>query len=345
MTGTSAAESSPRLTEPYVLGTTPDPESLALCEQQLSGMNYRDLYQIWVDPEVTSPTVRQFIVARLTAPTRDAVPYPADGTIGYLMHIKEDTEVGETNSLRHRLKDRPELAAELATSVLYWLGTTAGQELKAIHPPDDYRMVTRHLLSMVPEDTADRLFDYYQSFGDEALARVVIDREAPDKYVETSLEQLLAASREESTDVIESATRVLIRTIVQLTEKVYFDGDLMLRIVQYLENRIPSDRRYSQSYEVPRVAVNISDEALRFKYMWRHLNAPGGKGAGHFSVYSDQELFVARWTREYALAVGHGEAELQSLDALIAGYEAAQQKKVGKEAARLALLARLRAVE
>ena len=350
------------LPEPQVLGVEIDPASADLYAEFAEGRSLDQIYALWKDPEVTNPTIRQRAVAVLTAPHGYNLPYPhSDQSLGRLLHIDEEVNGKRTNSLRERLSDRPELATELAHGVLYWLEITGGRiEGDTLDSRYYYQSAIQHLLPLVDEETADKLFAHYPvndiepywnmdtASGYQPLVNLLYDREIPREYKDIGLskwfevaeqeEQGTAQPREEH----ERAISKMAEFVQAWTYGEGVDEEVHTAIVTFLEAHTPADKTYARGHVVRQVGEHITDEDVRFDFAWRHVLEGPEDDWGHFRIRDERDLAFVEWIKEEA-----HKRELTQFDAkadsLIQAYEAERMERLGKRAAEVALRARLRA--
>jgi hypothetical protein len=348
------AELNPAGWESKVFGVEPNSDSLALCVDKLSGIEYDDLYDAWRNWDIPSQTVRQFMVAMLTAPKQSSLPHQTNSGINRLMFIHEDVGGERTRSLRRRLADRPDLAEELASGVLFWLGTDEGMQ-QAMTPEShgNYRTVTRHLLSLVSEETENRLFEHFITFGDEMLGELVSDQEVTSKYVEASLEELFRRADQELSATVRPRRVLLIPTangaltlaLGNLTSARNVDTALCGRIVTFLEEKTPADRAYMDGLNVSRVAGCITDEQTRYAFMRRHINGKSGLGQLRFRVRNEEDLQLTQWVRMIAQERENDEALLRMVDSVIEEYRVERQRLRDQSMARATIMETFRTAQ
>lgn len=350
------------LPEPQVLGVEIDPASADLYAEFAEGRSLDQVYALWKDPEVTNPTIRQRAVAVLTAPHGYNLPYPhSDQSLGRLLHINEDIDGKQTSSLRERMADKPELATELAHGVLYWLETTGGRiEGDTLDSRYDYQSAIQHLLPLVDEETADKLFAHYPindiqpywnmdtASGYQPLTNILYDRNIPRKYKDIGLAKWFEVAEQEEQGTVqpreehERAIKNMAEFVQTWTYGERVDDEVHTALVTFLESHTPADKTYVQGYVARQVAEHITDEDVRFSFAWRHVCVGPADDFGHFRIDNERDLAFVDWIREEA-----HERELPQFDAkadaLIQAYEAQHQERLGKKTAEVALQARLRA--
>lgn len=350
------------LPEPQVLGVEIDQESAALYAEFAEGRSLDQVYALWKDPEVTNPTIRQRAVAVLTAPHGYNLPYPhSDQSLGRLLHINEEVDGKQTNSLRERMKDTPELATELAQGLLYWLETTGGRiEGDTLDSRYDYQGAIQHLLPIVDEETADKLFAHYPvndlepywnmdtASGYQPLVNLLYDREIPRKYKDIGLAKWFEVAEQEEQGTVqpreehERAIKKMAKFIQTWTYGEGVDDDIHTAIVSFLESNTPADKTYVQGYVARQVAEHITDEDVRFNFAWRHVFVGPADDFGHFRVDNERDLAFVEWIKEEAHKRELPQFDAKA-DALTQAYEAERQVRLAKKAAEVALQARLRA--
>lgn len=348
--------------EPQVLGVEIDPESADLYAEFADGRSLDQVYTLWKDPEVTNLTIRQRAVAVLTAPHGYNLPYPhSDQSLGRLLCINEEVDGKQTNSLRERMKDTPELATELAHGLLYWLDTTGGRiEGDMLDSRYDYQLAIQHLLPIVDEETADKLFAHYPvndlepfwnmdtASGYQPLVNLLYDREIPRKYKDIGLTKWLEVAEQEEQGTVhpreehERAIKNMAEFVQTWTYGEGVDDDIHTAIVSFLESHTPADKTYLRGYVARQVAEHITDEDVRFNFAWRHVFVGPADEFGRFRVDNVRDLAFVEWIKEEA----HKRELLQfdtKANALVQAYEAEGAERLAEQATELALQARLRA--
>lgn len=351
-----------QMQEPQPLGVEIDPESASLYAEFAEGRSLDQVYALWKDPEVTNPTVRQRAVAVLTAPHGYNLPYPhSDQSIGRLLNISEEVDGEKTISLRKRLADKPELAKELAYGLMYWLDTTGGRiEGDTLDSRYDYQAAIQHLLPIVDEETADKLFAHYPindlqpywnmntASGYQPLVNLLYDAEVPRKYKDVGLAKWFEIAEQEvegTTQPREEHERAVNKMAEFVQTWTYGEGvddEVQTSIVTFLESHIPTGDTYVKGHVVRQVAEHITDEDVRFKFAWRHIFVGPTKDWGHFRVDNERDLALVEWVREEAHRRDLPQFDAKA-DILVANYEAKRREKAANQAAELALQARLRA--
>ncbi len=151
--------------------------------KQLFGKPISTLYDAWKDPYMTDPTIRQRLLGILTSP------------FDYNGHM--------IPSLMKELREHPELAEEMATAVIYRLKQSpdsieAEREPGQDPAPDNYYLyyldVSRQLMPIVTQETADELFANYPLILDsypqhEPIKELLEDKAIPEKYKKSALTQ------------------------------------------------------------------------------------------------------------------------------------------------------------
>lgn len=350
------------LPEPQPLGVEIDSDSAALYAEFAEGRSLDQVYALWKDPEVTDPTIRQRAVAVLTAPYGYELPYPhSDQSLGRLLRINEEVEGKQTSSLRERLAYRPELTNELADGLLYWLDTTGGRiEDATLDSRHDYQLAIRHLLPIVNEETAEKLFAHYPindlepywnidfASGYQPLINLLYDREIPDKYKNIGLAKWFEIAEQEEEGAVEPreeherAIKNMAEFVQTWTYSESVDDDIHTSIVSFIERRTPADTTYVQGFVTRQVAEHITDEDVRFNFAWRHVVVGSASDWSRFRINNDQDLAFIDWMREEAHKRGLPQFDAKA-DDLVQTYEAQRQERLTKQAAEAALQARLRA--
>lgn len=348
------------LPEPQVLGVEVDPASADLYAEFAEGRSLDQVYALWKDPEVTNSTIRQRAVATLTVPRGYDLPYPhSDQSIGRLLNIREEVDGEQTSSLRERIAGRPELATELARGVLYWLETTGGRVENDTIGSYDYQSAIQHLLPLVDEETADKLFAHYPIndiqpsrdmnivSGYRPLVNLLYDREVPRKYKDIGLTKWFDIAEQEEQGTIrprEERERVINKMTELVQTWTYgenVDGEAHTAIVNFLETHIPADEAYVQGYVVRQVAEHITDENMRFNFALRHVFIGSLDDWRRFRIQDEQDLAFVEWIKEEA-----HKRELPQFDAeaeaLVRAYEVYRRERLGEKAAEVALQLRLR---
>lgn len=348
--------------EPRVLGVEIDQVSAALYAEFAVGRSLDQVYALWRDPEVTNPTIRQRAVAVLTAPHGYKLPYPHnDQSLGRLLHIDEEVDGKQTNSLRERMKDTPELAKELAHGLLYWLETTGGRIVgDTLDSRYDYQIAIQHLLPIVDEETADRLFAHYPvndlvpywnmdtASGYKPLQNLLCDRETPRKYKDIGLAKWFEIAEQEEHGTVqpreehERAIKNMAEFVQTWTYGNSVDDDVYTAIVSFLESHTPADKTYVRGYLARQVAEHITDEGVRFNFAWRHVSVGPVDKFYHYQVDNERDLAFIEWIKAEAHKRELSQFDAKA-DALTQAYEAKLQERTAKKAAEVALQARLRA--
>jgi hypothetical protein len=350
------------LPEPQVLGVEIDQESAALYAEFAEGRSLDQVYALWKDSEVTNPTIRQRAVAVLTAPHGYNLPYPhSDQSLGRLLHINEEVDGKQTDSLRERMKDTPELATELAHGLLYWLDTTGGRiEGDTLDSRYDYQSAIQHLLPIVDEETADKLFAHYPvndlepywnmdtASGYQPLVNLLYDREIPRKYKDIGLAKWFEVAEQEEQGTVqpreehERAIKNMAEFVQTWTYGEGVDDDIHTSIASFLESHTPAGTTYVEGFAARQVAEHITDEDVRFNFAWRHILVGPAKDWGHFRVENERDLALVEWMRKEAHKRELPQFDAKA-DALVQAYEEERHERVAKKAAEVALQARLRA--
>lgn len=347
--------------EPQPFGVEVNPDSAALYDEFATGRNFDQVYGLWKNTEITDPTIRQRAVAVLTAPYGYDLPYPhTHQSLGRLLAITEEVDGQQTTSLRERIGDKPELAAELAQGVLYWLDTTGGRiEGEIIDSRYEYFAAIRELLPVVDEETGDKLFAHYpindlesywsmdDASGYRPLVNLLYDEGVPPKYKEAGVAKWFdIAKREESGEAQpreehERATKTMAEFVQTWTFGERVDDGIHTAVVSFLEGHVPANDTYVQGFAVGQVARHITDEDVRFKFAWRHIAVGPQEEYGQFRIDDAQGLELVEWLREQA----HNRNDFTfdaKADALVTSYESTLRKQAAAQAAEQDLQARLR---
>lgn len=350
------------LAEPQVLGVDIDPASADLYAEFAQGRSIDQIYELWKDPEVTNPTIRQRAVAVLTAPHGYNLPFPHSAqSLGRLLHIDEEIDGKRTDSLRVRMANRPELAEELAHGLLYWLDTTGGRiEGDTLDSRYEYQSAILHLLPIVDEETADKLFAYYPvndiepywnmdtASGYQPITDLLYDREIPRKYKHAGLAKWLEVAEQEETGSVqpreehERAINKIAEFVQTWTNGERVDDVAQTALVAFLEDHTPEGETYVSGYVVSQVAEHIADEDLRFSFTWRHINKGHVDDWNYFRIKNERDLVLVEWMREETKKRGLSEFDTKA-DIMKQAYETQRQERLAKKASEAALQARLRA--
>ncbi|MEK7153241.1 MAG: hypothetical protein AAB834_04795 [Patescibacteria group bacterium] len=355
----------PIFQEPQPLGVGIDAANAALWDEYMDQVNpsLDGLYQLWQDPEITNPGIRQRAVAAMTAPREQELPYAhPDQSIGRLLNITDDVRGESTSSLRARLADRPELAQEVALGVLFWLNALKDRPSPAkgsADPRYDYQEAIQELLPLATKEVADELFAHFSindiepyynmdtASGYRPAGKLLSDPDMPRRYKGACLAAWFKVARAELTgtelprEEWEGAAKHLAEFIASWTYGKNVDDEMHTRIVGFLDANLPKDQRYVQEFAVGRVADHINHDNLRFWFTWRHIAPyPVGEGEG-FRINDDSDLALVEWMRQEA-----ARRELpfeERANTLVADYQERQTEVSATQLARAALLARLRA--
>ncbi len=344
----------PAATAPQIFTEALNEQTVLMCHEQLAGLTYDQMYKIWKDGGVQSPTVRQFMVARLTAPRTKLLDPSVDQAVGRILHIRDRVDAQPIDSLRERLDGRMDLADELVLGVSYWLrqGARAPQILqRSIGTIRDYQSVMLAILPIASEARADALFEYYTAFGFEALESLICDQDIPQKYRDTSLANLLQTAEEEPSIEIDSfrayttATATLVRIAPRLAGRygATADKDSLLKIITLLEDCISAGTIYINGYDVAQVAQHIDDEDMRLKFAVRHITSDGTFNTHRFKIEHSADLSLANWTLNQVIERDMPIGVQRSVENVIDRYRRAMRAQMEVEAGRQALLATLRA--
>ena len=172
--------------------------------KRLFGKPISTLYDAWKDPYVTDSTIRQRLLGILTSP----FDYNGRGraAIGDILGMTEEVNGHMIPSLMKELREHPERAEEMAMALIYRLKQSPGsieaeRELGQDPAPDNYYLyyldVSRQLMPIVTQETADKLFanyplilsDYDSYPRYEPMIDLLEDKAIPKKYKKTALTQ------------------------------------------------------------------------------------------------------------------------------------------------------------
>ncbi|HEX3568138.1 MAG TPA: hypothetical protein VHT70_00485 [Candidatus Saccharimonadales bacterium] len=357
----SGEQQLPAPTEPQPLGVEINPDSAALYDEFAANRNFDQVYGLLRDEEITDPTIRQRAVTVLTAPHGYELPYPHSGqSLGHLLAIREEVNGQETTSLRKRVEERPELAAELAQGVLYWLDTTGGRvEGDLIDSRGEYQSAIRELLPVVDEETGDKLFAHYpindiepywdfdRASGYRPLVNLLYDEGVPRKYKEAGLAKWFdVAEREESGAAQpraehERAAKNMAEFVQTWTFGERVDADVHTAVVSFLEDHIPAGDTYVDGFATGQVAQHITDEDTRFKFAWRHIAIGPQTEHSQFYIDNDHDRTLVEWLRDQAHARNDFTFDAKA-DTLVTKYESMLRDQEAAQAAEEDLQARLR---
>jgi hypothetical protein len=300
------------------------------------------------------------MVAALTAPNGYPLPikHPEE-TVGRILQIKEKIFGTETTDLRKRLIGMPAQAEEIAKGVLWWtdnLGDedTVTDQVNQYH----YKDVIFQILPLVDDETADRLFpilelneetpidDTYYEANYTMITRVLRDEQMPQRFKDAALGKWFKVIEFEE----QGGRRVgqipaidtLALNVQTWTSGEHADDELNTVMVKILENRAGPGETYINGLFVTNVAEHVTDEDLRFEFVWRHLNAANLSPINKFRIETVKDYALVQWLR--AMAADRGR---QGFDAkakvLFDEYEERQEAKQVAADAEQALLAEMQA--
>lgn len=349
--------------DPTPLGVTVDPQAAAKYDDYAADAGFVEIYELWCDPQISNPTVRQRAVAALTAPYGYDLPYPHEGqSIGSLLRHTDTIRGEATHSLRRRLVGRTVLADEVAAGVLYWLDVTKDSDERDIaNAREAYQTVILELLPIVNEEMADRLFKHYflndvQPFMDaddnsgyNPLTKLLQDSQISTQMKETTLQWWFGvaeaelegkrAPRQEHERAVDKMAQLL--QTWSYSETV--DKAVFASMVTFLEEKTPEDLPYIMGHAVGRVARHFAyaSSGVRFSFGQRHILSEVSQDGGGFAIETGVDRQYVEWLRQVAAERGRSDF-VKRAGELIDQFDANRQAEVAKRMARLALKDELR---
>ena len=352
-----------QLQEPQPLGAETDPKSALLWEEFAAGgkRSIDEIYRLWVDPEVTNPTIRQRAVTILTAPNGYSLPYShPDQSLGRFLGIDEEIDGERAQSLRKRLAKRPQLATEAAAGLLYWIETTGGQiDGAGIDSRPSYLAAMLELLPIVDEETGDKLFAHYpindlESYwtldsdsGYNPLTYLLRDSAVPRRYKNIGLARWFDIAEQEIQGIAqprvehEEAIRKMAEFAQTWTYGEDVDDEVHTAIIAFLEKNTPDGTTYVRPYTARQVEEHITDAGVRFNFAWRHVFIGPTDDWSHFKIEDVRDLDFVGWMRDEAQKRDLPQFEAKA-SSLFQEYAARRQERTVAEAAEQDLQARLR---
>lgn len=344
----------PQITDPKPLGVEIDPEKSAEFTKLTINYGVDTVYELWKDPEVTNPTIRQQIILYFTAPDTQKLPFTRPDMWEYdIFRIQEAIDGKNTKSICKRFADRPELVQELAQGFLYWLDTIDGVTDESQYGSYQYyQAAIQLLLPAVDQETADRLFEHHPlksaepshhgSTGYSPLIDFLSDKDIPNKYRNRMLSQWLDIAKQEEQGTIDP--RVEHERATDVMAYLTYSGQggklnkaTITKIVRFLEDTIEPQIPYSRNYDVASVANRITSEKVRFQFAVRHVF---GRRA-RFRIDSERDLEFIKSLGEELQEKGIEEFD-KKIEKLVKDYEFKKHEKNAQLAAKSAILARFK---
>lgn len=355
MPPTKAERPVPGIIDPRPLGVENDPGIVEMFEDFAKDRDIREVYELWKDPEITNPALRQQIIIYLTA------PYDYDASVTRsryrpgVLSLHEEINGKSTHSIRKRLADRPELTQELTQGYLYWLDNLNEQDKASEADASHYQAAILELLPMVDEETADRLFAHYPykatepsqydhrpAEGYDPMVELLKDQGIPKRYKDTALAWLFETADKEERGLAEPRTEHE-RAINVIAELIYRlpisrpNKTIVTTLVRFLEKIHPAEASYAKDFAISDIAKKITNPRLRFEFACRHIL----KSRSRFCIEGEESLALVTWIWEEAQERGITEFN-QKIETLVERYRLEKQEKIARQAAEVAIVAELR---
>lgn len=347
----------PKITDPKPLGIDIDPEAAELFAKFTKDHNPEEVYELWKDPEMTNPTIRQLTVVYFTAPEDYKLPFhrPEYGVDIFYTH--EEINGKNTRSINKRLAGRPELLQELAQGFLYWLETIDGvTDEPQSGAYQHFQTAIRELLPLVDEETAEKLlrhyplksvepsqYDHRRYEGYSPLINFLCEKEIPSKYRTRMLKQWFDIAEQEEQGTLEPRTEheraIKVMASLNLTTTFYrnLDKATVTKIIRFLENNSPPRIPYRRHYEIARIADRIASTNVRFQFAIRHVFGHRAR----FRIEGEQDLkfITSLWEELQEKGIDEFDSKIEKM---VRDYELEKHKKGKKQVAKAAIAEKLR---
>jgi hypothetical protein len=302
--------------EPRILGVEVDPngEAAKLWDEYIGENRFSaadKIVDLWADPEVTNPVIRQRAITVITAPAGNDIELPYVGPYPAHRH---------NNSL-DLIEGKPYLAKEYAAGIMFWidfLGQERGPEAR-VDAQIKYLYKILHVMANSDEKNQEQILDYYpvgdpdqyryQNLKYGNLKHLIAKPGVADKYKQAALKQWSEIVKNEAAtadmvDGIDYQDFAIVQMAELLDNQRLSDSvspDLQEEIVHCIESNWPSDRSYIEDSTMRKLYALLEDEDLRFKLAYRNI-APPPIDEHHvaFGIASPEDIEMVEWVRAEA---------------------------------------------
>lgn len=346
----------PKITDPKPLGIEADPEAAELFAKFTKDRSPEEVYELWKDPEMTNPTIRQLTIMYFTAPDDYKLPFHRPEHEVDIFRTHEEINGKNTRSISKRLAGRPELVQELAQGFLYWLETIDGATDESVPGTyQHYQAAIRELLPLVDEEVADRLFEHYplksaepsnehyRPEGYSPLINFLCEKEIPSKYRTKILKQWFDIAEQEEQGTLEPRTEqeraIKVMASLDLTTIFYrnLDKATVTKIIRFLEENSPPRIPYRKPYEIASIADRIASTNVRFQFAIRHVF--GHRARFRIQGEQDLEFITSLWEELQEKGMHEFDSKIEKM---VRDYELEKHKKGKKQVAKTAIAEKLR---
>jgi hypothetical protein len=343
-------------TDPPILGVEVDPKGDAAkaWDEYIGESPYLAMdriIEIWADPEITDPVIRQRAVTVITSPADNDIELPFPGPYPAHRH-------GHVSRLA---EGNPYLIKEYAAGMMFWIDCIGERRGPQERVSAQIKNAGKMLFLMANSDEAicKKVFEYYPLGDPEQfryrnlhygnLKHLIAAESIPDEYKRTAIDQFKDIVIEEAaiTEMVEGVDYkdTAIVNMAELIDDHRFSSSIPIEtreeIAAFLEANWPSHSHFLEDSTIRQLFEQLQDDELRFKLAYRNI-APPPIDEHHlaFEIFSPEDLAMVEWVR--AEAEKHGFKFEERARVLIDGYYERQARSRQREERSRELINRLR---